>query len=148
MDIYRVNNNYMDFEREISHFQEKFCLTADLFVQCFDTEGNPITKMSGEAEDVAALKGLISESEIKALLERVSEGTLEDVAVEDFKSHGVRLAALSVSNGTYKQFAWFVAGVIDDDVNRFRTHTTDKRFFDALETSGKKRGYHGGGGTS
>ena len=123
----------MDLSREVLHFQEKFCLTADLFAQCFDTDGYPVTDMSGDADDVALLKELIEESEIKTLLDRVSEGTLEDVAVEEFKSHGVRLAALSVSNGNFKQFAWFVAGVIDDEARRFKTHTTDKRFFDALD---------------
>ena len=123
----------MDISREVLHFQEKFCKTADLFVQCFDTDGYPMTDISGDAEDVALIKEMISDSEIQALLERVSEGTLEDVAIEEFKNHGVRLAALSVSNGNFKQFAWFVAGVIDDEPNRFKTHTSDKRFFDALD---------------
>ena len=56
----------MDLSRDVLHFQEKFCLTADLFAQCFDTNGYPMTDISGDADDVALLKELIDESEIKS----------------------------------------------------------------------------------
>lgn len=123
----------MDLSREIPRFQEKFCHTADLLVQCFDPDGKSLTQLSGNEEDVALIKSLIDEGEIRALLDRVSEGALEDVAVEESSVDGVRMAALSASNGDYKQFVWLVFGVITDEGNRFNTHTNDKRFFDAID---------------
>jgi len=125
--------NNMDFSKEIPRYQEKFCLAADLFLACFDTEGNRITELGGETGDVALLKEMITDSEVEALLERVSEGALEDVAIEDSSVPGLRLAALSISGGGYKMLTWFAVGIISDENNRFKTHTTEKRFFDSID---------------
>lgn len=123
----------MDVNRDIPRFLDKFCKASQVFVRCYDLEGNPLTQMSGDEGDVALLNNYLDDNEIKALLERVTEGTLEDVAVRESLLAGIRIAAMSVSNGDYKQFAWLVAGVIEDSDERFTTHTTDKRFFDTLD---------------
>ena len=84
--------NEISYQRVIDNsrlqlFQDRFCAAIGLYVYCVDSTGTSITQMSGNEQDIKRIKEIVSEGQFQELFHRVTDGALEDQAVEDTNEH-------------------------------------------------------------
>ena len=70
-------------EKELLSLQKHFCSASGLCAYCVDAYGNPRTDITGNTEDIALISKHISDKQIADALERVKEGSIEELIVED-----------------------------------------------------------------
>lgn len=128
-------------ETALKKWQDKFCSATNVYAYCLDQTGYPITEMSGRKEDTDKIKQKISENQLSSIYRRVSEGDLEEQAVEDTSVPNLRLAAISVKLEE-EAFVWIVCSIlIDADNNDYEQEilegleyeVTEKEFYSALD---------------
>ncbi len=119
--------------------QEKFCKAAGLFACCYGADCRRITELSGSRQETDLLKQLVKEDEIRAVLERVAPGTLEDMALEEASVPGFGLAAISVDIMGEQFITWLVIAAFSDyegeaaETDNFVTVTTKQQFGKSLD---------------
>lgn len=126
----------------IQNFQDKFCKATNVFAVCFNAAGEKITDVTGKEGEKELLKGYIDRDSIEALLERVEEGSLEDIAIEDCRIPNIKMAAVSVRIQEKKILTWLVIAVVSDAKSEgymqekaegFHTVTTTELFYRTLD---------------
>lgn len=110
-------------QKELQKLQEEFCKVAEVCVFCTDAEGVQKTAMTGAAEHIRLMEGVVEEDKIKELLLRVGEGSLEEQAVEFLEPDGIYMAAFSVKIEGSIIMNWVVLGC---DI-------LEERFYDILD---------------
>lgn len=125
----------------LKKWQDKFCSATNVYAYCLDQAGHPITEMSGRKEDTDNIKQIISENQFLSIYKRVSEGNLEEQAVEYTSVPNLRLAAISVKLEE-EAFVWIVCSILTDadhsdyeqDVlEGLEYEVTEKEFYSALD---------------
>ena len=91
---------------EIQRLQNEFCKATGLCAYCVDNEGKRITEISGSQEQVERLQEFTKLPQVELALERVWEGSLEDLAIEDLNNEGDKVAAIAVRIGDYTALYW------------------------------------------
>lgn len=104
--------------REIYRWQKHFCDMANVFVCCVDGEGNPLTEFGGNETDKDLLRKVIDHEQFHGMLQRVSESTLEEQAIEATAYPNLRLAVISAKAAGKPVLSWLVCGVISDMADR------------------------------
>ncbi len=100
--------------KELEKWQRYFCSLANVFICCVDSQGNPLTGFEGEPEEVARIKKIIDGEQFRNMLQRVSESTLEDQAVETTAYPNVRIALISSRIEGKPVINWLVCGVLEE----------------------------------
>lgn len=100
--------------KELEKWQRYFCSLANVFICCVDSQGNPLTGLEGEPEEIARIKKVIDGEQFRSMLQRVSESTLEDQAVETTAYPNVRLALISSRIEGKPIVNWLVCGVLSE----------------------------------
>lgn len=100
--------------RELERWQKHFCDIAHIFVCCVDGKGTPLTEFGGNAEDKDRLREIIDREQLQSMLQRVSESTLEEQAIEATAYPNLRLAVISAKAGGKPVLGWLVCGVLSD----------------------------------
>lgn len=83
-------------QKEIQRLQGEFCKATGLCAYCLDSEGNQITEISGSEEQSQKIREFSQQPAVRLALERVWEGSLEDLAIEDLDDDGDKVAAIAV----------------------------------------------------
>lgn len=112
--------------RELQRLQDGFCRVAGVCVYCLDAGGRQITGGSGRPEQLDKTAGYLSSEQVKAVLERVEEGSLEDQAMEKLHETGDRVAAVAVRAGGKTALCWVVFALAEDGM-------AEERFVAALD---------------
>lgn len=99
---------------ELERWQRHFCDIAHIFVCCVDGKGTPLTEFGGNAEDKDQLREIIDREQFQGMLQRVSESTLEEQAIEATAYPNLRLAVISAKAGGKPVLGWLVCGVLSD----------------------------------
>lgn len=93
-------------QNEIQRLQNEFCKATGLCVYCVDSKGERITEISGSQEQIERLQEFAKLPQVDQALERVWEGSLEDLAVEDLNDDGDKVAAIAVRIGDCTLLYW------------------------------------------
>lgn len=129
-------------EKTLKKWQDKFCDATNVYAYCIDASGRPITKMSGRDRDTEQIKGAVSEDMLRNIFRRVTEGGLEEQAVEATAIPNMRLAAASVMLDGKPVVVWIVCGILTDSNEEiheyepfedFEYEVTEKEFYYALD---------------
>lgn len=72
----------IDIDR-VQKLQNKFCEVVKTNVYCVQGWDQPVTKISGNQEDINRLSDLVTAQQVRSLVQRVSGNSIEDQAVED-----------------------------------------------------------------
>lgn len=124
---------------EIIHFQETFCKATGLFVTCFNMDGVQITEWDGTDSQKEFFENLITQDKIQEVMERVTSGTLEEIAVESLDSGNAYLGAVSIEMDNVNFMTWIAAAVFkenteENEMVKDGIHTfTEQKFNQYLE---------------
>ena len=103
--------------QELEKWQKHFCSIANIFVCCVDGNGTALTEFGGNAEDKDQLRKIIDNEQFHSMLQRVSESTLEEQAIETTAYPNLRLAVISAKADGKPVLNWLVCGVLSDVVD-------------------------------
>ncbi|MCM1191559.1 MAG: EAL domain-containing protein, partial [Butyrivibrio sp.] len=111
-----VSVGYMELIdlQKLQRLQEDFCRVAGVCVYCLDGEGRQITEGSGKQTRLEKAADCFPSEQVKAVVERVEEGSLEDQAIEEFHETGDRVAAVAVRAEGRTVFCWVVFAFGED----------------------------------
>lgn len=98
----------------LQSLQDNLAALSGAAVVCMGSDGEPVTTMSGNEDDIRLFREIISQERVDMLIKRVSESPLEDQAVEDTERRDVRYGAVSVLTGTRTVITWVVFGAFSD----------------------------------
>lgn len=93
-------------QNEIQRLQNEFCKATGLCAYCVDSAGKRITDISGSQEQIERLQEFTKQPQVDLALERVWEGSLEDLAIEDLNDDGDKVAAIAVRIGDQTMLYW------------------------------------------
>ena len=94
--------------------QDTYSLLTNLFIFCVNAQGERITEMSGNPNDIARILGLVEEHRIESVLRQVLTSSVEEQVVEDTNYSNIKLAGIAIRTGGKLAFCWFVCAVLDD----------------------------------
>ena len=103
--------------KELERWQKHFCDIANIFVCCVDGNNTPLTEFGGNAEDKDRLQKIIDNEQFHSMLQRVSESTLEDQAIETTAYPNLRLAVISAKADGKPVINWLACGVLSDVID-------------------------------
>lgn len=101
-------------EKVLEKWQKHFCDVANVFMCCVDSSGLSLTEFGGKEDEISKIKGIINREQLRDMLLRVSESTLEDQAIETTVYPNVRLAVVSARLEGEPFLNWLVCGVLSD----------------------------------
>ena len=82
--------------KKMQRLQDKFCEVTGICAYFVDAAGVAQTKMSGDQKDIELIKPYIKPEEVSRALQRIGEGSLEELAIEETGAENLRLAAMAV----------------------------------------------------
>lgn len=98
-------------QEELQRLQEEFCRVTGVYAYCLDKDMHKITAGFGTAGQMQKVQEYEERGLLKALLERVEEGSLEEQAVEELNEHGDRAAAIAVKLNGSVVIYWLVVWI-------------------------------------
>ena len=98
----------------LQRLQDEFCRVTGVYAYCLDGDKNKLTKMSGDKENLELAFRYIGSGQIVRLIERVEDGSLEDVAVEYLEDGQGIVASVSVKIRQKVQLYWVVVDLTDE----------------------------------
>ncbi len=119
--------------------QDTYSLLTNLFLFCVSADGERITDMSGNPNDIKRILGLVEEHRIESVLRQVLTSSVEEQVVEDTNYSNVKLASIAIRVSGKLAFCWFVCAVLDDvsdqenAVLNIRSTTDYPKFIKALD---------------
>ncbi len=119
-----LSGKFMIDTTQLQELQDVYAQVANLFIFCVDETGKRITEMSGNPEEISRVVSLLDELQIRAAINRVLFGSVEEQVIEDTEFPNMKIATVGVRIGGTPAFAWFIAGVGPDtggekDINNF-----------------------------
>lgn len=100
--------------KELDKWQTLFCSVTNVFICCMDGSGLPITELSGFADDIPKIQGLLDKDQIQNVISRISGSTLEDQVIETTAYPNLRMAVVCSKVNGKSVLNWLVCGVISD----------------------------------
>lgn len=111
-------------KNKLQRLQDEICKIAGVYAYCLDGDKNKVTKMSGDKLHAENAYRYIGSGQIVGLIERVEEGSLEDVAVEELDDGQGLVAAVAVKLHHQVQMYWIVL-VLTQNVQAEQDHMMD-----------------------
>ena len=126
---------------ELQKFQDGFCAIANVFMFCVDDDGEKMTHMSGDTEEISKILELVDVSKLIGLYNRVADSILEDQIIEDTEYPELKIAAVCVRKGNMPSVCWLICGVLklenmEDELpvlSKIKTRTTAADFIASLD---------------
>lgn len=122
----------------LQSLQDNLSALSGAAVVCIGSDGEAVTRMSGNENDIALFREIISKERVDMLIKRVSESPLEDQAVEETERRDVRYAAVSVLTGTRPVITWLVFAAFsdfaEDNAPAFKDTMDSQAFLPLLDT--------------
>ncbi len=95
-------------QEELQRLQESFCRVTGVCAYCIGGDKHRLTAVSGTAEQVQKVQEYEKRGLLKAVLERVEDGSLEEQAVEELGPNGDKAAAIAVNLEGNAAIYWMV----------------------------------------
>lgn len=107
-------------QKRLQHLQDEFCSITGVMAYCVDTDGELFTAVSGGEAAKKLLKEYRASGMLQAALDRVEEGSLEDLAVEEDTELDVRAAAVAMRvKGETLFYALIIQPDLQNDATQF-----------------------------
>ncbi len=130
--------------KELRRWQDHFATMSGVYLCCLDKNGDKVTDFSGNSLELPTIRKAVDDIHIKNIFQRVTEGDLEDQAVERTQIPNLRVAAVAVKVDGKAHIVWIVCGVLEDveyeadlyeesPITDFSLKTNEKRFYDTLD---------------
>ncbi|MCH5275629.1 MAG: EAL domain-containing protein [Lachnospiraceae bacterium] len=100
---------------KMQRLQDKFCEVTGICAYFVDTAGVAQTRLSGDAGDMELIKPYIKPEEISKALQRIGEGSLEELAIEETGAENLRLAAMAVGERGRLTFYWIAYCILEEE---------------------------------
>lgn len=81
---------------ELQRLQDGFCKVTGVCAYCLSGDGQRVTEISGTAEQTKKISEYEESEQLKTVLERVVDGSLEEQAIETINENGENIAAIAV----------------------------------------------------
>lgn len=131
-------------DKELRRWQDSYAAMSGVYLCCLDSKGEKITDYSGDLHEITAIKKAVDEIHVRNIFQRVTEGDLEDQAVERTTIPNLRVAAVAVKLDGQTQLVWIVCAVLKDaeyepdlyqeePITDFSKITTEKKFYNSLD---------------
>ncbi len=131
-------------EKEIRKWQDSFAAMAGVYLCCLDPSGEKITEFSGSLLEIPTIRKAVDDIHIRNIFQRVTEGDLEDQAVERTSIPNLRVAAVAAKLDGKTQAVWIVCGILEDaeyepelyteePITDFSYITNEKKFYNSLD---------------
>lgn len=121
-----------------------FCSTARVFALLTDGQGQWITDLIGDVEEVERIKSYIPVKKFQHMIDYVMTSKIEDQIIEDTDYPNIKVAAIAIKTKGKSVLNGLVCGVISDattegfvnePVEGFQTTVTSKQFIEAVDFS-------------
>lgn len=106
-------------KEEMQRLQDEFCAATGVALYCLNTEGEQITELSGPEEARNLLEECLVNDAVRTVLDRVEEGSLEDLAIEEIEENGSQIAAIAVRMDDSTVFYWVASWTDTENPERF-----------------------------
>ncbi|MBE5884061.1 MAG: EAL domain-containing protein [Lachnospiraceae bacterium] len=104
---------------ELQKIQNEFCRVTGVAGYCVDEENRHLTMPSGKDKTLALLQGKECNDRLTIMLERVQDGSLEDMAVEEMENIEARIAAVAVRVKGMATIYWVVMDTSKEEMFHF-----------------------------
>lgn len=124
-NVSNVSDGYIELidPRELLRLQDSFCRVAGVCAYCLDGMGQQIGDCSGQPEQIEKAAACLASGQVKAVIERVEDGSLEDLAVEELYGTGDRVAAVAVRAEGRTALCWVVFDFAESGTDEEKFHT-------------------------
>ncbi len=130
--------------RELQRWQESFSAMSGVYLCCLNNRGEKVSDFTGNPLEIATIKKAVDEVHIQNIFQRVTEGELEDQAVERTMIPNLRVAAVAAKVDGKTQLVWIACAVLKDvefepdlyteqPIEDFTYKTTENRFYNSLD---------------
>lgn len=109
---------------ELQRLQNEFCSATGVLAYCLDENGEQLTQVSGAENAEEIVQQYAAAGYVHNVLDRVEEGSLEDLAMEESEVTGGKVAAVAVRMDGGTVLYWIVLQVGGADDLRFE-HVID-----------------------
>lgn len=134
---------------KMQRLQDKFCEVTGICAYFVDTAGVAQTRLSGDAADIELIKPYMKPEEISKALQRIGEGSLEELAIEDTGAENLKLAAMAVGERGRLTFYWIAYCILEEEaadsaaestgtfagnrITGYHRSLTEKAFYQAMD---------------
>ena len=132
--------------KKMQRLQDKFCEVTGICAYFVDAAGVAQTKMSGDQKDIELIKPYIKPEEVSRALQRIGEGSLEELAIEETGAENLRLAAMAVGVRGRLTLYWVAYCILEDvspdagyasdggcRITGYRRSLTEKAFYQVMD---------------
>lgn len=110
---YSELNSVIDLQ-ELKTLQDCFSQAVGVYVYCLDSIGMNITEPSGNPEDIAKFRQIVSEEDIQNAFRSVSGSSLEDQTLENTIVPNMKYGAVSVTYNGNSMITWVIFAALTD----------------------------------
>ena len=110
---YSELNSVIDL-RELKSLQDSFCQAVGVYAYCLDSVGMNITEPSGNPEDIAKFRQVVSDADIQNAFRGVSASSLEDQTLESTIVPNMKYGAVSVTYQGNAIITWIIFAALSD----------------------------------
>ncbi len=96
---------------KLQRLQDDFCTVTGVLAYCMNENGQQITSLSGTEKEKVRVKDYLSSDVIHDVLDRIEEGSLEDLVIEEIEEVDVRVAALAIRSERSNVCSWLVVQI-------------------------------------
>ena len=112
----------------LQRLQDEFANVTNLFCYCLDSNNNKLTHMSGDANRLKDMSRFIGCNAVQSALERVEEGSLEDIAIENLEMNQGKVAAFRVFNQEKVGLYFILLSPAQDQIEESALEQKNSRF--------------------
>ncbi|MBQ7955269.1 MAG: EAL domain-containing protein [Lachnospiraceae bacterium] len=102
-------------KNELQHIQDEFCAITGTYVYAVDATGEELTKPSKGVKNLELIQSMVTPEIVEQAMLRVSDGSLEDIVVEDTGDESVKVGVIAVRIENKTVFKWVVSDVITQE---------------------------------
>lgn len=101
-------------EQKLRQFAKYFSDATHVYIQCLDSRGSSLTELIGYQPEMQTISELVDDEQIHSMLERVSDSSLEEQAVESTNYPNLMLAVVNTKVNHKTVVSWLLCGVLND----------------------------------
>jgi len=106
-------------KNRLQRLQDEFCAVAGVAAYCLDSDGEQVSALSTPEKWREKVLSNMDSVAVQTALERVEEGSLEELAIEELDNGEGRVAALAICADEQAVLYWVVFGFAEESTLQF-----------------------------
>ena len=138
-NAYAALEHKLDIDTEwIQGLQDYYADLAHLYLFLLGDENDIVTDFSGDESQLARIKTIVSQDQVRQIYDRLMSSTTEEQLIEDTDYSNVKLAGIAIKVEGRSVMCWIVAAVIDgiedeDSLLNAGYKVSEKQFLNSLD---------------